>query len=347
MDVAADTDAAVAAIADAVGAATADGFSGVARVDVDDRVVHESAHGLADRAHAIANTVDTRIGVASGAKGFTALTVLSLVERGALSLDTTARSLLGDDLPLVDAAVTIEHLLSHRSGIGDYLDESTLGDVTDYVMPVPVHRLAGPQDFLPILDGYPMTSAPGATFAYNNGAFVLLAILAERAAGRSFYDLVDELVLSPAGLERTAFFRHDELPGDVAVGYLHAEGLRSNVLHVPVRGGGDGGLHTTAGDGAQLWRSLFAGRIVGRELVAQMVTPHAVSSRGTPYGLGVWLTAGNDAVALEGYDAGASFRTVHQPSRGITWSVLCNSSNGAWPLAKQFAEILGTSTPAG
>ena len=50
---------------------------------------------------------------------------MSLVEDGSLALDTTARSVLGDDLPLIDGAVTVEHLLAHRSGIGDYLDEDT------------------------------------------------------------------------------------------------------------------------------------------------------------------------------------------------------------------------------
>ena len=48
---------------------------------------------------------------------------MSLIEDGTLELDTTARSLLGDDLPLIDDEVTVEHLLAHRSGIGDYLDE--------------------------------------------------------------------------------------------------------------------------------------------------------------------------------------------------------------------------------
>jgi CubicO group peptidase (beta-lactamase class C family) len=78
------------------------------------------AFGLADRAHEIANTVDTVFAIASGTKGFTALTVMSLVQDGAISLSTTARSVLGGDLPLIDDAVTVEHLLAHRSGIGDY-----------------------------------------------------------------------------------------------------------------------------------------------------------------------------------------------------------------------------------
>jgi len=136
-----------------------------------------------------------------------------------LSLDTTARSLLGDDLPLVDDAVTVRHLLSHRSGIGDYLDESADADINDYPMRVPVHRLADVQSYLRVLDGHPQREAPGDTFRYNNGGFVVLSLLAERAAGQPFDGLVDERVSRPAALTATGFDRSDELPGDVAVGY--------------------------------------------------------------------------------------------------------------------------------
>ena len=72
-----------------------------------------------------------------------------------LDLATTARSLLGDDLPLIADDVTVEHLLAHRSGIGDYLDEEAGHDITDYVMPVPVHELATTEQFLAVLDGHP------------------------------------------------------------------------------------------------------------------------------------------------------------------------------------------------
>ena len=65
-------------------------FSGVVRVDVGGETVLAEAFGLADRAHGIPNEVDTRIGVASGAKGLTALTVMALIERGTLGSTTTA-----------------------------------------------------------------------------------------------------------------------------------------------------------------------------------------------------------------------------------------------------------------
>ena len=73
---------------------------------------------------------------------------MSLVERGELGVDTTARSLLGTDLPLIDDRVTVEQLLAHRSGIGAYLDEDEVADNNDYVMTVPVHELATTEQYL-------------------------------------------------------------------------------------------------------------------------------------------------------------------------------------------------------
>ena len=69
--------------------------------------------------------------------------------------------MLGGDLPLIDDDVTIEHLLAHRSGIGDYLDEDGEVDLTDYLMPVPVHELATTEDYLAVLDGHPTKFPPG------------------------------------------------------------------------------------------------------------------------------------------------------------------------------------------
>ena len=90
-------------LGDALDAIAADaGLSGVIRVDRDGVLVAARAYGLAHRGLGIPTTVDTQFGTASGTKSLTALTVMSLVERGELTLDTTARSLLGGDLALID-----------------------------------------------------------------------------------------------------------------------------------------------------------------------------------------------------------------------------------------------------
>ena len=219
-----------------------DGFSGVVRCRGE-----SWAFGLADRAHGIPNTVDTQFGIASGTKALTALTV-----EATLPDDLRARELLGDDLPLIDDRVTVRQLLDHTSGIGDYYDEEAI--TGDYVTPQ-LHELGTTEDYVRVLDGYPQLFEPGARVKYCNSGYVVLALLAERAAGRSFYDLVQEHVLDPAGMRDTAFFRSDELPGRAAIGYL--ENGRTNVFHLPVRGSGDGGAYTTLDDVDRLWA--FAG----------------------------------------------------------------------------------------
>ena len=322
--------------------ATETGFSGVVRVDRAGEIEFVAAYGLANRAHGVANTIDTQLAIASGTKGLTALVVVSLIEEGVLEPSTTARSLLGDDLPLIADDVTVSHLLAHRSGIGDYLDEADERPISAHVLSVPVHELDATERYLSVLDGYPHTFAAGERFGYCNGGYVVLAILAERASGARFPELIDQRVCKPAGMTGTGFLRSDELPGRAAVGYLSSDATsRTNVLHLPVQGSGDGGLYSTAADIAAFWGALFAGRIVSPAGVAGMVAPHSDAADGSMrYGLGFWLHASRAVVLLEGYDAGVSFRTAHDPGASVTYIVLANTSEGAWPLVRMLDEHL-------
>ena len=324
---------------DAIAAASR--FSGAVRIDRDDEVVLERAYGLARRDSGQPNAPQTQFATASGLKGMTALAVMCLVEDGVLALDTTARSVLGDDLPLIAGDVTVEHLLAHRSGIGDYLDEDDDEfEIADYILPVPVHTLLGPEDYVRILDGHPTKFPAGSGFAYCNGGFVVLALIAERASGVPYHDLVLQRVCEPAGLEDTAFLRSDELPARAALGYLFADGARTNALHLPVRGTGDGGIYTTVRDMRAFWMALVEGRIVPRERVADMVAPSSDVDERWQYGLGFWIVAGTSTVALEGHDAGVSFRSLHHSATDTTCTVASNWSEGAWPLAKMLTERL-------
>ncbi len=325
---------------DSVAART--GFAGVVRVDRGGETIFAQAYGLACRAHEIENRIDTRFAIASGAKGLTALAVVSLIEDGALRLDTTARSVLGGDLPLIGGDVTVEHLLAHRSGIGDYLDEEAGYEITEYVLAVPAQELAATGQYLAVLDGYPAKFAPGERFSYCNGGYVVLALIAERVSGVPFHELVRQRVAVPAGMPDTEFLRSDELPSRTATGYLPIEGVsRTNVFHLPVRGSGDGGLYSTAADFSAFWPSLFAGRIVSAGWAAEMTRPRSdVPEESMRYGLGFWLHPSASAVILIGYDAGVSFRSVHDPATGTTHTVISNSSGGAWPVTALLDELM-------
>jgi CubicO group peptidase (beta-lactamase class C family) len=310
-------------------------FPGVVRVDRGDDIELAKAYGLAHRGLLVPNTVDTQFATASAAKGLTALTVVSLIVDGTLELSTPARALLGDDLPLIDDAVTVEHLLAHRSGIGDYIDEDLENDYNDYLMPVSVAKLAETEDFLVVLDGFPQKFPPGEGFSYCNSGFVVLALIAERSSGVPFHDLVHQRVCEPAGMIDTAFLRSDELPGRAALSYLEVDGVwRSNVFHIPVRGSGDGGVYTTVADVRRMWLALVEGRIVPQEWFAEMVRPRTVISDEERYGLGFWLAGSGEAVRLEGCDTGVSFRSWHHPTSRLTHTVISNTMDGAWPMTR-------------
>ncbi len=326
--------------------ATSDELSGVVSIDVDGDPHFAAAYGMADRAHAIANTVDTRFGMASASKAFTATAVMALIDDGTLRRDTAVRGILNDDLPLIDDAVTIEQLLSHTSGIGDYLDEDSDWEVEDYVLAVPVHELAETEAFVRAIDGQPQKFAPGERFSYCNGGYVVLAIVAERVSGMPFHDLVAARVLSPAGLTGTAYLRLDELPGDVALGYLRGEpeSLRTNVLHLPVRGTGDGGAFTTTADLSRFWRALVDGAIVSPPRVGEMIDPRTVvESEHMRYGMGVWRDLDGPGLVLVGYDAGVSIFSRFDPGTRMTATIVSNTPEGAWGVARTMRDELAKS----
>jgi CubicO group peptidase (beta-lactamase class C family) len=309
-------------------------FSGVIGIERNGEL-QARAYGLADRAHGVANSVEHRFGIASGTKTLTALAVLSAVADGSIELDLPIRELLGDALASVDSRVTVRHLLNHRSGIGDYFDEDADPVLLDYAMRVPVHTLDGAAGYLAALDGHRQKFVPGTDFSYCNSGYVLLAVLLERATDMPYPEIIAERVTGRAGMNRTEFLRMDALPGDAAVGYLFADGLRTNVLHLPVVGFGDGGVFTTVADVHRLWSALVEGRL-GDAVLTTMTTPPVPQAR---YGMGMWLDEQPGRMTMEGMDAGVSFRST-RTADGSTFSVLSNTTDRAWPVARHLAEQL-------
>ena len=209
------------------------------------------------------NTVDTRFGLASGGKGFTALAVVSLIEDGVLSLDTTARSILGADLPLIDDRVTIEHLLAHRSGIGDYIDEDDEdGEITDYVLAASAERVHRHRGVRPrARRASRRSSRRTRDFSYCNGGFMVLALhrgarqrdrlppARRRARLRPGRDCSTPTTSGPTSFPATPRSATSRARSRCA----------RNIFHLPVLGSGDGGIYSTADGHARV-----LGRVPGR-----------------------------------------------------------------------------------
>ncbi len=320
--------------------AKANSFSGVVSVRLGAELEFDRAYGYADRANAIENTMRTRFGTASVTKGFTALAVCALIEEGELTLETPATEVLGELLPDLSPEMTIEHLLTHTSGVGDYYDEDVVTDFTDFHLPIPWFRLERPRDYLPLIADLPAQFPPGERFSYSNSGYVLLGVIVEELTGVPFQRFVEARIFDPAGMSESGFFRFDQLPESTALGYIEASdgSWRTNVYNLPVVGGPDGGAFSTAADMARFWSSLHADRILGREWRERWLRPRiSAPSPSLFYGLGVWIHQRPDGQAipfLQGEDAGVTFSSLHDASSETGYTVACNSPPGATEVVK-------------
>lgn len=325
------------------GAAAASGFSGVVRVTVERTMVLEKAYGLAEHSYAVANTVDTRFGVASGGKLFTALGVGSLIDEGRLSLSARVTDVIALPLPNVSPEVSIGQLLTHTSGVFDYYDEELVDDFDHFELSVPPFKLVTLEDYLPLLTAGAMKFAPGARFSYSNSGFVLLGLAIEAVSGVPYHRFIEERVFRRCGMTATGFFRFDRLPERVATGYIEdSDGWRSNIYSLPIIGGPDGGAFSTTADMERLWLDLFDGNLLSPALTATYLAPAVKWKDDTFYGHGVWLHhdgTRDPRPYIEGCDAGVSFKsTCYTPTTIAT--VMSNTTEGAWPIAAAIERLM-------
>ncbi|MBA2380763.1 MAG: beta-lactamase family protein [Chloroflexi bacterium] len=336
-------------------------FSGVVHIVGDDGEEPLTiAMGLADRVAGIAIEPGTRFGIASTTKLLTGLTVARLVDRGVMGYEDRLVDLISEEQrPLdLDPRVTIQHLLGHTSGVGDYADEYDGPPYETIWERVPSTTIRGPSDMVPLMRDLPRTGDPGAAARYNNGAYVLVGLALEAVTGASFPELVRAELFAPLGMDATGFWAFDELVPGLAVGYLPpdagaAQGSlaatwRTNIYSLPAVGLPDGGAQATAAD---LVRALDT--LVGRGEAAsafltpatreQMIGPHAVSPvEKAGYGLGVVHggTGPSARIGHAGEDPGFSSRCWVYLATGERIVVQSNVTEGASQPFKRIDQLL-------
>jgi CubicO group peptidase (beta-lactamase class C family) len=252
--------------------ARADAFSGVVYVAAHDSVIYEKAFGLADREDSILNTTHTRFALASMGKMFTATAILQLVEKGKLNLDDTLAKVL-PQYPNANRAnrITIRHLLSHTSGMGDQWSTPRR----------PVPGLTGALGTVAAVAYAPLLFEPGTQWSYSNEGYNVLAAVIEQVTGTTFKDYIRKEVLSRAGMTETVLEGgSDDIIPHRAVGYRPADNdllgagpLRANwSFIVGASAGGAGGGYSTAADLARFGRALREGKLISPALRDSMWT---------------------------------------------------------------------------
>jgi D-alanyl-D-alanine carboxypeptidase len=307
---------------------------GTVLVTVGQEVLAHRCVGPADRASGLPITGRTRFALASLSKMFTATAVLLALQEHRIDVHTPVVELLpAHRRPrTLDPSVTVHHLLTHTSGIGDYAeeDEDLPGYVEDYGalwVDRPVSAMQRPDDFLPLYADAPPVSAPGAEFHYCNAGFVLLGAVLEQVTGGVFVDVVTDTVLRPAGMASSGYLRTDDQLPDLAMGQLPparaGDPWRSNVFSVPVIGGGDGGAVATAADVERFLRALADGSLLGPELTARMLTRHVLEDGDMWMGYGVYV--GEDGrFGHDGGDPGVETFAMYYPAADACLVVLAN-----------------------
>ena len=302
-------------------------FSGVISIFQDDRVILNSAFGLRDSANGLLNEPDTRFGIASGTKLFTALGIGKLIEQGRIGLDTKIKDVGKEYCTFIDGDAAIAQLLSHTSGIYDYYDEEVISDFDNFFVDIPWYQLETPSDYLPLFANQKPKFKPGQRFSYSNGGFVFLGILIEKLSGVSYREYMREHVLLPAQMTHSGFFALNELPQNTANGYT-SNRKTTNIYNLPIRGGGDGGMFTTTYDLAAFWRQLFSYEILTKSLTEEFLKTRWEFNDKRGYGYGIYKELDDSMYSIVGGDAGVGFDSRYIPKEEIVINILSNVTDG-------------------
>lgn len=323
-------------VGEAVAAPIADRrFAGVVLVARDGRPLFRKAYGMN-------HTPDTPFMIMSVSKQFTAALIARLAAAGRLRLDDPASMYLAD-WPAEWKEVEIRHLLSHSSGLP--ID-------TTYFWLVKHHPEYWPDPATapPGYEPRALVTAPGTAYQYANVGYTLLSMIASKAGGRPFDELLRDEVLRPLGLAHTVPERNGVRVAGRARGYTRNDsGLRlAEQKTIDIVGAGD--LVSTADDLARFDAAFDDDRFLPAPLRQAMLTPHVKGTRGAAIGYGWFLRTSSGGRAVQYHPgSGAGFRAFNYrlPKERLAVIILSDidESELPWiaPLVDRIAEIVTSS----
>lgn len=283
----------------------------------DGKIVREAGYGMANLEHQVAVTPDTIFQSGSVGKQFTAALVMLLVKDGKLGLDDPiARHLKGT--PPAWKAITLRHMLTHTSGLGD----------PDHV--IKLNEAYDDARLLRAGAGLALQFKPGTKWAYSNFAYQLLGILCTRVGGKFYGEQMRERLFAPAGMASRIISERDIVPHRAA-GYDVVNGAFKNQEWVSpsLNTTADGSLYLTARDLARWDIALDGDQVLGGALKTAMWTPVKLSGGASaPYGFGWALdpVLGRPAIGHDGAWQGFTTQATRFPAERLTVIVLSNRS---------------------
>ena len=315
--------------------AVRDGLPGVSLVIRGLGTDFAAAAGVADVVTGEPLTVDHRIYMASLGKTFTATIALQLCNEARLDLDEPVATWLPDRvakrIPMSDA-ITLRDLLSHRSGIPDYMNDAVAWQ-TDFIRDPGRHWTHS--DIVTYLYHKPLLFEPGSEFDYSNSNYILAGMILEQVTGQPLHALIRKRILEPLGLKHTINGEQRARNEPDAHGYVIRRGrVIDTYPWFGHYGLADSGIQSTPHDMALFAESLFStGKLLSKRMRAEMTDVAMAGRSHSGYGLGIYVQqnpwgAGLRWYSHDGIDPGYQADLMYQPDLDLSIVLATNASMG-------------------
>lgn len=242
-------------------------FSGTVLIMKQNKVVLKKAYGLADREWNISNAIDTKFRIGSITKQFTAVGILQLQQQGKLSVQDKLSKYISN-FPKGDS-ITIHMLLTHSSGIKNYIDLSGYWPGMKF-FPMTVDSM------ITTLKQIPLDFSPGTKWNYSNSGYLILGYIIEKVSGEKYRQYIQNHVLKIAGMDNSGVDRPDTILYHRARGYSKINGSYINAFPwvSPEIPSGEGAMYSTVEDLYKWDKALSNTTIISESSKKQMFTPY-------------------------------------------------------------------------
>lgn len=242
-------------------------------------IIYSKAFGMANLELNIPMQDDNVFWIASIGKQFTAIAILQLMEQGKLNLQDEITRFI-PDYPTQGNKITIEHLLTHTSGIHNY------AGIKD-----PEKKLSGDISLSQVIDFFknlPMRFAPGTKWEYSNSGYLLLGYIIEIITGKSYPEYLEENIFKPLGMANSFFANNKRIikkrVGAYSVGEMGFENsryLNPTIIYSA------GAIQTTVGDFFKWHQAVHTYKLVKKETIEKAFTRYKlIDGKETDYGYG-------------------------------------------------------------
>ena len=289
----------------------------------DGKTVLRKAYGMADVAGKVAMRADATLRLGSITKQFTAVAIEMLADEGKLALSDPITRFL-PDYPTQGKVITVEHLLTHTSGIVSYTGKPDFRSQSLRDVSVP--------QMIDYFKNDPIEFTPGTKHAYNNSGYFLLGAIIEKLSGQSYAKFVEQRIFVPLGMTHTAYEGHERASvlrvaghEKTATGFGPSKPLSMSQPYAA------GSLVSTVDDLAKWDAAISAGKLLTPASWKQAFTAYTLADgKSTDYGYGwaIGKLRGSPAIFHGGGINGFSTYAMRLPREKVYVALLTNSDSG-------------------